>query len=145
MGGASDLALACDLRLGSPTLQVHVPACRIGLPLYAGALRRWTARMGLSCALEVLLGGARLDAAALAARGYVSALVPADALHRQALQRAVEIAGWPPAPLQAMKQVMLGFGVQVSAEDRQRLAAALDAQEVARRVAALRPRKGTQA
>jgi hypothetical protein len=57
----------------------------------------------------------------------------------------VEIAGWPPAPLQAMKQVMLGLGAQVSAMDRDRLAAALDAHEVARRVAALRPPRAGQA
>jgi enoyl-CoA hydratase/carnithine racemase len=145
MGGASDLALACDLRLGTPALQVQVPACRIGLPLYAGALKRWCARMGLSCAMEVLLGGARLDAEMLAARGFVHALVPAEELRDRVLQRAVEIAGWPPAPLQAMKQVMLGLGAQVSALDRVRLAAALDAHEVARRVAALRPPKAGQA
>jgi enoyl-CoA hydratase/carnithine racemase len=145
MGGASDLALACDLRLGTPALQVQVPACRIGLPLYAGALKRWCARMGLSCAMEVLLGGARLDAEMLAARGFVHALVPAEELRDRVLQRAVEIAGWPPAPLQAMKQVMLGLGAQVSAMDRDRLAAALDAHEVARRVAALRPPRAGQA
>jgi enoyl-CoA hydratase/carnithine racemase len=145
MGGASDLALACDLRLGTTALQVQVPACRIGLPLYAGALKRWSVRMGLSCAMEVLLGGARLDAATLAARGFVHALVAPESLRETALRRAIEIAGWPAAPLVAMKQVMLGLGAQVSAADRERLAAALDPQEVAQRVATLRPPKAPQA
>jgi hypothetical protein len=44
-----------------------------------------------------------------------------------------------------MKQVMLGLGAQISTRDRASLAAALDAQEVSRRVAALRPPKAPQA
>ncbi|MBK6321664.1 MAG: enoyl-CoA hydratase/isomerase family protein [Burkholderiales bacterium] len=38
IGGATDLALACDLRLGTSDARMQMPAANFGLPLYAGAL-----------------------------------------------------------------------------------------------------------
>lgn len=75
-GGAADLALACDFRLGVPACEMFVPAARIGLHFYAGGLQRFVQRLGLATAKQVLLAGRTLDATALRRCGYLDELLP---------------------------------------------------------------------
>jgi len=75
-GGAADLALACDFRLGAPAVEMFVPAARIGLHFYAGGLRRFVQHLGLATARQVLLAGRTLDAASLLSCGYLDQLLP---------------------------------------------------------------------
>jgi len=58
-GGAADLALACDFRLGAPGVDMFVPAARVGLHFYAGGLRRFVERLGLATAKQVMRPAAR--------------------------------------------------------------------------------------
>ncbi|MBB4577583.1 enoyl-CoA hydratase/isomerase family protein [Rhizobium lentis] len=46
IGAASDLVLACDLRLATVTAGIRMPAARFGMPLYLGALRRYLLAFG---------------------------------------------------------------------------------------------------
>lgn len=104
-GGAADLALACDFRLGVPAVEVFVPAARIGLHFYAGGLQRFVDRLGLATAKQVLLAGRTLDAAALLACGYLDQLLPDVATLDAALQALVdELMGMAPLALLPMKQ-----------------------------------------
>lgn len=75
-GGAADLALACDFRLGGPAVQMFVPAARIGLHFYPGGLRRFVTRLGLATAKQVMLAGRTFEASALKACGYLDDLLP---------------------------------------------------------------------
>lgn len=104
-GGAADLALACDFRLGAPACEMFVPAARIGLHFYAGGLRRFVDRLGLPVAKQVLLAGRTLDAAALLGCAYLDQLLP----DVQTLDAAVaaltdELLGMAPLALLPMKQ-----------------------------------------
>jgi len=104
-GGAADLALACDFRLGAPAVEMFVPAARIGLHFYAGGLRRFFDRLGLATAKQVLLAGRTLDAAALLACGYLDQLLPDVETLDAALQALVdELLGMAPLALLPMKQ-----------------------------------------
>ena len=64
-GGATDLALACDFRLGSANCQMAIPAARLGLHYYGGGMRRLVSRMGLGRREKAALGRATLDAQAM--------------------------------------------------------------------------------
>ncbi len=64
-GGATDLALACDFRIGSRGTQMAIPAARLGLHYHAGGLQRLVSRLGLGPAKRLLLAGQSLDAAAM--------------------------------------------------------------------------------
>jgi len=104
-GGAADLALAADFRLGVPAVEMFVPAARVGLHFYAGGLRRFVDRLGLATAKQVLLAGRTLDAAALLGCGYLDQLIPDE----QALDTALaaltnELSGMAPLALLPMKQ-----------------------------------------
>lgn len=104
-GGAADLALACDFRLGGPAVEMFVPAARIGLHFYPGGLQRFVNRLGLAVAKQVMLAGRRFDAPALLACGYLDQLLPDMAALDTALQQlADDLIGMAPLALLPMKQ-----------------------------------------
>lgn len=104
-GGAADLALACDFRLGGPAVEMFVPAARIGLHFYGGGLRRFVQRLGLATAKQVLLAGRTLDAQALLGCGYLDQLLPdVDTLDAAVRALADELVGMAPLALLPMKQ-----------------------------------------
>lgn len=104
-GGAADLALACDFRLGAPAVEMFVPAARIGLHFYAGGLQRFVNRLGLATAKQVLLAGRTLDAAALLGCGYLDQLLPdVDTLDAALAALTAELLAMAPLALLPMKQ-----------------------------------------
>ena len=54
-GGATDLALACDFRLGVRGMKFFMPAARFGLHYYPGGLRRYTQKVSPSFAKRAFL------------------------------------------------------------------------------------------
>lgn len=84
-GGATDLALACDFRLGTQACEMFVPAARLGLHFYRGGMARYVNRLGLSMAKRILLACETLDAAAMRDSGFLDHLLP----DRAALDDAV--------------------------------------------------------
>ena len=54
-GGATDLALACDFRVGVQGMRLRMPAARIGLHYYASGLQRYVSRLGLAAAKRLFL------------------------------------------------------------------------------------------
>lgn len=121
-GGAADLALACDFRLGTPAVEMFVPAARIGLHFYAGGLRRFVDRLGLAAAKQVLLAGRTLDAAALLGCGGLDQLLAdADALDAALAVLTAELLGMAPLALLPMKQHL--NAIAAGRLDEKRLAA----------------------
>jgi len=142
MGGATDLALACDLRIGTNEAELQMPAARFGLPLYASALQRYVSRLGIDVAKRLVLLAEKIDAAEMRRIGFLNELVPAEVLRRRALDLAATAAAMPPEPLAAMKQVLnaAAVGEGTAAAQRQALAAAYQPQKIAAAIAALRRR-----
>jgi enoyl-CoA hydratase/carnithine racemase len=104
-GGAADLALACDFRLGTPAVEMFVPAARVGLHFYAGGLRRFVNRLGLATAKQVLLAGRTLDAPALLDCDFLDQLLPgADALDAALDALTAQLLAMAPLALLPMKQ-----------------------------------------
>lgn len=73
-GGAADLALACDFRLGCGATELRVPATALGLHFYRGGLERFVTRLGLPAARRILLAAERLDAVELQRVQYLDRL-----------------------------------------------------------------------
>jgi enoyl-CoA hydratase len=144
VGGATDLALACDLRLGSPSARMQMPAANFGLPLYAGALQRYVSRLGINHAKRLVFLAERIDAAEMLRIGFLHEQVDEAALRTRALELASNVAALPAKPLAAMKQVLnaAALGQGTAAMQRETLAAAFDAGAMATRIAALRQRSG---
>lgn len=138
VGGSTDFALACDLRIGVPEASLMMPAGRIGLPLYASALRRYATRLGADLAKRMIFTGCKMGAEDLLRQGFLAEIVPAEDLVSRVAAMAQDIAELPPKPLAAMKRT-LDMATAPAGDIsimRQMLAEAYDAAEVRRRVAA---------
>jgi enoyl-CoA hydratase/carnithine racemase len=103
-GGGTDLALACDFRIGVDTTQMFVPAARLGLLFYRGGLERYVSRLGPNVAKRVLLAAETFDAAQMLAIGYLDRIVARDALQREVDRLSEQLAGMAPLALLGMKK-----------------------------------------
>ena len=104
-GGATDLALACDFRLGGPRTEMFMPAARLGLHFYRRGLERYVSRLGADTAKRLLLTAEKLDAPAMRACGFLTELLPDDAaLEARAADLAGTLAGMAPLALTGMKK-----------------------------------------
>jgi enoyl-CoA hydratase/carnithine racemase len=74
-GGATDLALACDFRLGVRGMRFFMPAARFGLHYYPGGLRRYTQKVSPSFAKRAFLLSEDFSDGDLLAVGYLDWLV----------------------------------------------------------------------
>jgi enoyl-CoA hydratase len=74
-GGATDLALACDFRLGVRGMRFFMPAARFGLHYYPGGLRRYTQKVSPSFAKRAFLLSEEFADTDLLAVGYLDWLV----------------------------------------------------------------------
>lgn len=134
-GGATDLALACDFRLGVPACQMAIPAARLGLHYHGGGLRRLVSRLGLGPAKRLILGGQTLDAQAMKDAHFLDELlVDADALRRCVQEWSEQIAALAPLALAGMKQHLNSLALNQLdlaqlRTDQQRCAASADLQE----------------
>ena len=102
-GGATDLALACDFRIGVQGMELRMPAARLGLHYYPSGLRRFVTRLGVGPAKRLFLLGEAVDDATLSAIGYLDECVaPADL--DAAVQRVVDaLAAGAPLAVRGMK------------------------------------------
>jgi enoyl-CoA hydratase/carnithine racemase len=103
-GGATDLALACDFRLGTPAIDMFMPAARLGLHFYPRGLERYVSRLGVDTAKRLFLTAERIVADEMKAIGFLTHLVAADALHDAADRLTETLAGMAPLALLGMKK-----------------------------------------
>jgi enoyl-CoA hydratase len=108
-GGGIDLALACDFRIGVPTIRMSLPAARLGIHLYPGALRRYVTRLGLGPAKRLCLLGATLDPDQLLRIGFLDDIADAARLHGAVAAMARAIAQGAPLPVRGMKMALNGY------------------------------------
>src|SRR5215210_5804361 len=79
-GGSTDLALACDFRIGVDTAEMFMPAARLGLHYYTSGIRRYVSRLGADNAKKLFLTAQKIDAGEMLRIGYLTAVVPAESL-----------------------------------------------------------------
>ncbi|UXN57807.1 enoyl-CoA hydratase/isomerase family protein [Phyllobacterium zundukense] len=142
IGGASDLVLACDLRIATSAAGIRMPAALLGIPLYLGALRRYLLAFGSARGKHLIFTGTPAYAEELLSLGIVSEIVPPERLESRALELAKFLSSMPPLPLQAMKQAVDGLAHGAFDDSRLRIALeqAFDGQQIIRLIeAAHRP------
>ena len=103
-GGATDLVLACDLRVGLRGMSWRMPACALGLHYYPSGLRRYVSRFGLNASKRAFLLGQSLRFEDLNELGLFEALVDVDQLDREVASLVHTLTRMAPLALQATKQ-----------------------------------------
>lgn len=91
-GGATDLALCCDIRLGSPGLRMFMPAARFGLHYYPGGMRRYVSKLGLAAASKLFLTAMTIDAQEMLRIGFLTEMLPGDRLAARAAEYLAAIS-----------------------------------------------------
>ncbi len=102
-GGATDLALACDFRVGVDGMALRMPAARLGLHYYPSGLRRFVTRLGVAAAKRLFLLGETVDDRTLHAIGYLDALVPSAGLDAAVAAIVEALRAGAPLALRGMK------------------------------------------
>ncbi|MEP9369436.1 enoyl-CoA hydratase/isomerase family protein [Xanthobacter sp. VNH20] len=102
-GGATDFALACDIRIAVEGARMMMPPARLGIQYYYGGLRRYVERLGPAAAKLLILTGEPIDAQAMLRIGFVQELVAADALMPRAEALATACADRAPGALRGLK------------------------------------------
>ncbi|WP_024510860.1 enoyl-CoA hydratase/isomerase family protein [Bradyrhizobium sp. ARR65] len=108
-GGATDLALACDFRIGVDTCEMFMPAARLGLHYYKSGIKRYVSRLGVDNAKKLFLTAQKIDAAEMLRIGYLTALASAEALDEEVDRLAAALAANAPIAMRGMKRTINEF------------------------------------
>ena len=108
-GGSTDLALACDFRIGVDSCEMFMPAARLGLHYYKSGIKRYVSRLGADNAKKLFLTAQKISAAEMLRIGYLTAMAPAEALDEEVDRLATILAGNAPLAMRGMKHAINEF------------------------------------
>src|SRR6267142_158606 len=108
-GGSTDLALACDFRIGVDTAEMFMPAARLGLHYYKSGIARYVSRLGADNAKKLFLTAQKIEATEMLRIGYLTACVPAESLDEEVDRLASVLAGNALLAMRGMKRAINEF------------------------------------
>ena len=138
-GGGTDLALACDVRVGIRGTRAFLPAGRLGLHYYPSGLRRFTERLGPGVAKRFLLLAEEFDSTELLRIGYYDWLVDRADFAAKVDGIAAALCGLAPLSLSGMKASINDIARSAFDEDtiRQRIRVCVQSDDLAEGIAAV--------
>jgi enoyl-CoA hydratase/carnithine racemase len=108
-GGSTDLALACDFRIGVDSCEMFMPAARLGLHYYKSGIRRYVSRLGLDNAKRLFLTAERIGAPEMLRIGYLTAMAAPETLDEEVEKLAAVLAANAPLAMAGMKRAINEF------------------------------------
>lgn len=112
LGGALEIAIACDWRIARRGALLGMPAARIGVVYSPDGLRRFVAAMGPARTKRLFLTGAPIDADEAFAMGLVDQVVDADALWEAARAVAADVASCSPLAVEGTRAIVAALADQ---------------------------------
>jgi enoyl-CoA hydratase len=106
LGGGNELAIACDIRIGSETARFAQPEINLGIICGGGGTQRLARLLGEGRAMELCLSGDMIDAATAHKFGLLNHVFPPDQLEAETLKFAEKIAEKAPIALQLTKEAV---------------------------------------
>jgi enoyl-CoA hydratase len=114
LAGGLELALWCDLRIGTETAKLGFPERRWGVPLIDGGTQRLPRVVGMGRALDMIITGRIVEADEALAMGLLTEKVAAGKHLDRALEMAEGLAQFPQETMLADRQSALeGFGMSL--------------------------------
>lgn len=111
-GGATDVALSCDFRIGVDTCEMFMPASRLGLHYYRRGIIRYASRLGMGAAKKLFLTSQTIKAPEMLRIGYLDEAVPAAQLDEAVRRLADILAAQAPVAVEGMKRSLNEFARQ---------------------------------
>ena len=115
-GGATDLVLACDLRVALQGVQWRMPACALGLHYYPSGLRRYVNRLGLQWSKRAFLLGRPICVEDLAATDLFEAVVSPEHFENTLQTLIDDLTRMAPLALKQTKQSLNEIAAGLYAE-----------------------------
>jgi enoyl-CoA hydratase len=106
LGGGTELALACDLRVASTRAKFGQPEINLGLIPGGGGTQRLCRLLGYGKAMEMTLTGEMVGAEEALSIGLVNKVVEPEELEREALALAENIARKSPYTVRVAKRAV---------------------------------------
>lgn len=111
LGGGTELALACDMRLASKNSSMGLTETRLGIIPGAGGTQRLPRLIGLGKAKELIFTGRKIDAREAMESGLVNRVCEPDALIPECMEMARAISENGPIAVQQAKYA-INHGVE---------------------------------
>lgn len=143
-GGSTDLALACDFRVGvTPATVMFMPAARIGVHYYESGLRRYVSRLGFNNAKRLFMLAEQQSAEELLRIGYLTDLVAPAELDARIDAIAARLGELAPLAVQGAKRSINEIGHQALDVPalQARIKAAKDSQDIREGLAAFKAKR----
>lgn len=115
-GGATDLVLACDLRVALQGTEWRMPACALGLHYYPSGLRRYVSRLGLQWSKRAFLLGQSIRVEDLAATDLFEAVVSHEHFENALQNLIAHLTRMAPLALKQTKQSLNEIAAGLYAE-----------------------------
>jgi enoyl-CoA hydratase len=114
LAGGLELALWCDLRVGTETANLGFPERRWGVPLIDGGTQRLPRIVGMGRALDLILSGRIVEAEEALAIGLLTEVVAPGGHLERALEMAEGLASFPQETMLADRRSALeGFSMSL--------------------------------
>jgi enoyl-CoA hydratase/carnithine racemase len=120
VAGGCELALHCDIRIGSPSARFIMPLARLGLVLPCEPAERLVAVAGKTTAADMLLTGDPIDGLRAERVGLLTRLVEVDQLETETEAVVRQIANNAPLSLRAMKKMLASLGPRFRPDEQER-------------------------
>ncbi|TGE38988.1 crotonase [Desulfosporosinus fructosivorans] len=124
LGGGTELAIACDLRIASEKACFAQPEVKLGIIPGFGGTQRLTRLIGPGNAKQMILTGNQFSAQQALAMGLVNEVVPHDQLTERVDALALSLASGSPNGIRLAKEA-IEHGLQSSLNEGLQLEAAL--------------------
>ena len=105
-GGATDLALACDFRIGVAGMGLLMPAARLGIVYYESGIRRYVTRLGVAAAKKLFMTAEPIDDSEMLRIGYLDEVVTPATLMDRADALAARLAANAPLAVAGLKRAI---------------------------------------
>ena len=115
LGGGCELAMGCDIRIGSEHAKFGMPEVGLGITPGFGGTQRLARIVGTSTATELILTGRTINAQEALQMGLIGHLYPADEMLDRAFELARVIAAKPQVAVRQAKQaIRIGTQMDIS-------------------------------
>lgn len=103
-GGACDLAITCDMVVGTPDCTFAITPAKIGVPYNASGILHFINRLGLSHAKEMFFTGSPIDSETALHFGIVNHIVENDKIEEFTFNLAKKISHNSPLSISVIKE-----------------------------------------
>ena len=115
LGGGCELAMSCDIRIGSDKAKFGMPEVGLGITPGFGGTQRLQRIVGMSTAMELVLTSRTIDAQEALRIGLINHLYPAEEMLDQAIELANLIASQAQVAVRQAKQaIRIGKQIDMS-------------------------------